>query len=165
VAYAIINTSQSKGEHRMKSPVPTLQKILNKAKISPRLQEAVKATIQALKDKDLALAYQITACKSYTTGTLKPSDRVHAFQEDRDYNEKTLKGSVYCILDNIHHDLAWKLNQLASGMIVVGSNKIETMTSKGTHPIVKRIIFEHKAIEKDVYESKYARHTTSTWRS
>ena len=134
----------------MKNYIPTLQKIMDKAHISPWLHQAVMSTIKALKKKDLTLAYQITACKSLIIDCLEPNDKDHAFQEDQNYNQTQFKGqNIYSLLDGIHHDIAWQLNAMPSGMMAVGVFKgkvirIKEMKPTGTHPVVKRIKFEHK---------------------
>lgn len=135
----------------------TLKRILAKATISPTLRDSVLAMAQALKEKDYELAYQISACKSLITGVINPKDKTSSFQEDQDHNEKVLRNSVYCLLDCFHHNMAWALDQIPSGMMVVGKTrdgKLATaeMKHKGTHPIVKRIIYESKQIEKKVYK-------------
>jgi len=137
----------------MKNHIPTLKKILAKAHISPMLLTAVSETIRALEADDLALAYQLTVVKSFIMGRLEPNDKNHAFQEDQEFNETLFKGqNVYCLLDAIHHDIAWKLSQLPSGMMILSRGPkgavVEEMKSAGTHPIVKRIILERNRIHK-----------------
>jgi hypothetical protein len=132
----------------MKNQIFTLQKILNKARMSPMLSRAIKDTIQALEAQDLALACELSACKSFIIGFLDPKNKQYAFQEDNAYNKIALKDSVYCLLDNIHHDIAWKIGQLPSGMMIVGRGTIQEMKPSGTHPIVKRIIFEQNRVHK-----------------
>jgi hypothetical protein len=132
----------------MNKHIPTLKRILAKARISPMLQTAVEATIRALEAKDLALAYQLTACKSHITGSLEPQNKQYAFQEDQEFNKTQLKRSVYDLLDDIHHDIAWKLDAMPSGVVVVGVFKgnvlrAQEMEPAGTHPVIKRIKFEH----------------------
>lgn len=138
----------------MKNWIPTLKKILNKARISPMLNLAITDALQALQDKDLNLAYQLTACKSHITGSLEPQNKQYAFQEERDFNEAQLGNSVYGLLDNIHADIAWQLQKMPSGMISVGLSPngavrntfvvIREMKPAGTHPVVKRIALERK---------------------
>jgi hypothetical protein len=132
----------------MKNHIPTLKRILAKAHISPMLLTAVSDTIKALEADDLALAYQLTVVKSFITGRLNPNDKVHAFQEDFEYNSlvKGLGNSVYTILDIIHHDIAWKLGEMPSGMMIMSTGPkgatLKEMNPAGTHPIVKRIKLE-----------------------
>ena len=71
-----------------------LQLLLMNAVMSPMLKEAVSATIEALKNKDLKLAHQITACKSYVIGEINKKDTKHAFQEDEAANKRTLGDSL-----------------------------------------------------------------------
>jgi len=133
--------------------IPTLKRILAKARISHMLYQAVEDTIFALKTNNLDLAYQLTVVKSFIMGRLEPNDKNHAFQEDQEFNETLFKGqNVYCLLDAIHHDIAWKLSQLPSGMMILSRGPkgavVEEMKSAGTHPIVKRIILERNRIHK-----------------
>ena len=137
----------------MKNHLPTLRKILKKARISHMLYQAIEDTILALQTDNLDLAYQLTVVKSFIIGRLEPQNKEHAFQEDPDYNETQFEGnSVYCILDAIHHDIAWKFEQLPSGMMVMSVGPkgaaIKEMKPAGTHPIVKRIKLEQNRIHK-----------------
>ena len=136
----------------MKSHIPTLKKILAKAHISPMLHQAIEDTIQALQTDNLDLAYQLTVVKSFITGRLEPHNKEHAFQEDHAYNKKQLKESVYALLDGIHHDIAWKLDAMPSGMMIMSVGPkgpaIQEMKPTGTHPIVKRIKLEQNRIHK-----------------
>lgn len=137
----------------MKNHIPTLKKILAKARISPLLHKAVEDTIQAIQDKNLALACELTACKSFIIGSLEPKNKQYAFQEDNAYNKTQLKDSVYGLLDNIHHDIACKLGEMPSGMVLVsqGPNGVicNERKPKGTHPVVKRIKFEQNQLKKE----------------
>jgi hypothetical protein len=122
----------------------TLNKILQKGFMSPMLREAVTATIEALSKENYALAYQITACKSYVIGKINSKNTVYAFQEDEAANNKILGRSLYSILDGIHHEIAFAIDKMPSGMMVLSANGSIEMQHKGTHPIVKRIITEDK---------------------
>ena len=138
---------------KMKNWTPDLEKILKKGIISPRLREAVEAMVQALKDKDLNLAYQLSACKSHITGIINPKNKTYAFQEDHNNNKKALTASVYEILDFFHHDMAWAINAMPSGMVMLSSNgRMSEMKPKGTHPIVRRVQFEHRQCMKRAAE-------------
>jgi hypothetical protein len=149
VAYVKFLTPPNQGEHNMKNWIPSLKKILKKARISPLLRIAVEDTITALQTKDLDQAYQLTACKSHITGRLDPHNKQYAFQEDHDYNQ-TLnkdKASVYTILDVIHHDIAWKIDAMPSGMVTLCLGPkgpvAQEMKPAGTHPVIRRIKLEH----------------------
>lgn len=140
----------------MKNWIPSLQKILNKARISPWLHQAVLETIKALKEKDLALACELTACKSLITGSLEPRNRQYGFQEDRDFNATLNKdgATVYTILDVIHYDIAWQLGEIPSGRMMVssGPNGLvarERPNTKLIHPVVKRIQLERNRIRRE----------------
>jgi hypothetical protein len=128
----------------------SLTKALKKGVMSPLLRTAIEATLKALDTKNLKLAYHITACKSLITSNLDPKDKVHAFQEDGDANEEALGNSLYSILDGVHFQLANVLQRIPSGMMIMYARGIHEMTSKGTHPIIKRIIAERKAIHDNV---------------
>ena len=132
----------------MKNYKPILNKILERGVISPTLRKAIEAIIKALDENNLNLAYQLSVCKSYVAGRIDPEDKVHAFREDSKKNEKLFKRNVYCILDDIHHDIALAIHALPSGMMIVGRGKVQEMKSKGTHPIIKRIKFENDALNK-----------------
>ncbi|MBE3143809.1 MAG: hypothetical protein IMZ61_07795, partial [Planctomycetes bacterium] len=100
-----------------------------------------------------------TTVKSYITGTINPKDKANAFQEDREANEKIFGNSVYCTLDGIHHDIAFALDELPSGMMTMhGNGKVHEMKSKGTHPIVRRIKYEHCQIKKDAEKRRWDVH-------
>jgi hypothetical protein len=123
-----------------------LTKALKKGTVSPTLRNAITATVEALDKDDLNLAYHLTACKSFIVGEINPKDKVHAFQEDGAANEKAIGNSLYCILDGIHFQIAMAVDQMPSGMMVLSACGSTEMTHRGTHPIVKRIIAEQRAI-------------------
>ena len=121
----------------------TLIKVLKSGTMSPMLTRAVLETVKAIKEGDIDLAYQITACKSHICGDLDQNHRTYAFREDRAANEKKLGNSIYGILDGTHFHLAMKLHKIPSGMMVFGGGHVvEEMKHNGKHPIVKRIAFE-----------------------
>lgn len=125
----------------------TLTKILKKGTMNQNLRDAVTATVEALDQKNIKLAYQLTACKSFICGVLNPKDKKHAFQEDSAANEKALGQDLYCILDGIHFDLAMRVNQMPSGMMSMSAGgRVTEMKHEGTHPIVQRMLDEHKAL-------------------
>jgi hypothetical protein len=128
-----------------------IQIILNKGIISPRLRYAIEEILKALNANNWELAYQLTAVKSLITGVINPKDKVQAFQEDHEANEKILGNSVYSILDHIHHDIAFGLDEMPSGSKTLHANgKTSEFKAKGIHPIVRRIQYEHRMIVKDV---------------
>jgi hypothetical protein len=135
--------------------IKKLQFILKKAVISPMLKTAIENTIEAIKSKDLNLAYQITAVKSFITGEINPKDKSHAFQENCEKNEKILGNSVYSILDGIHHDLAFRNGSIPSGMMMFGVAKdgkkvCNEFKAQGMHPIIKRMKVEKNNIQKQI---------------
>jgi hypothetical protein len=132
-----------------------LNKALSKGSLSPMLRKAIEATVEALDKKNLKLACELTSCKSILIGALQPKNKVYAFQEDSDVNEKVLGNSLYVILDIIHHDLAWQIDEMPSGQAIfsAGPNGLviqERPSPKGTHPVVRRIKKERDAIKKSV---------------
>jgi hypothetical protein len=133
-----------------------LQNILNDGIISPKLRYAIEEIIKALNVLDWDLAYQLTAVKSFITGIINPKAKAYAFQEDHDANKKILGNSVYCILDGIHHDIAFAIDELPSGVMVLkGDGKISEHKARGVHPIVRRIKYEHQMIEKSVKQREH----------
>ena len=140
-----------------------LNKALAKGSLSPMLRKALEATVEALDKKDLKLACDITACKSILIGELQPKNKDFAFQEGRDVNEKLLGNSLYVILDIIHHDLAWILDEMPSGQAIFSAGpkglviqerplpigkRFRGILRKKLHPVVQRIRKEREAIRK-----------------
>lgn len=136
-----------------KSYTSILNKALKKGIISNKLKEAILAILEAFKTKDLNLIYQLSACKSLTCGGMSDStDKVHAFREDHDHNVKILGRSMYSILDALNHDVAIKIHQIPASMMIVSSKGyVSEMKNKGTHPIIKRILFEKRNIAKGIF--------------
>jgi hypothetical protein len=135
-----------------------LTKIATKGVISPRLFEAITEITVALKARNWELAYQLTAVKSYICGVVNPKDKKNAFQEDHDANEKMFKASVYMILDFMHHDIAFAMDELPSGaMVMSGNGRVQEMKSKGIHPIVRRMKYEHRVIQKEAEKARKER--------
>jgi hypothetical protein len=130
-----------------------VKKLLAKGFISPTLKLAIEESLKAIKNKDLELAYQLSACKSYIANKIDPKRRAfrsNAFQEDREKNEATLKASAYCIMDNFNADIAWTLQAMPSGMMTVYKTEsglvVESMKIIGQHPIIKRMKYEKKLL-------------------
>ena len=139
----------------IKTYVNKLNKALNKGTITPKLREAIIAILKAFEDKDLNLIYQLSACKSLICGKMSDAtDKIHAFREDEEHNEKVLLGdSLYGILGALNHEVAIKIHQVPAGMMIVDSRSrtVSEMKNKGTHPIIKRILFENRNIAKGIY--------------
>lgn len=125
-----------------------LFKILDTATISDQLFEAVKESILAIEKGDIDLAMELTAVKSLICGEgVDPI--VYHFREDTEHNRSTLGRSVYMILDSIHHDLAFKLGKIPSGMMILtGDGMRERSKTERQHPIVKRIQEERAVIRR-----------------
>ena len=131
----------------MKNALHNLNEILKHGIMSPLLKEAISETIKAINEKNLKLAYQISACKSYVVGKINPNDKRNAFQEDEEKNKELFERCIYSILDGVHHDIAFEIDSIPSGMVVfntVNGSKVKEFKSIGEHPIVKRIKYEDK---------------------
>jgi hypothetical protein len=121
----------------------------DKGKISPWLKKTLADIISALDAKDMNLACQLSAVKSFITSNLNPKNTRYFFQEDNKANEKILGERVYSLLDGLHHSLAFSLHEIPSGMMVCSSQGYtEFKPKKINHPIIKRINFERRQIEK-----------------
>ena len=128
----------------MKNCLPILNEILKHGVMSPMLKEAIKETIKAIKEKNLNLAYQITACKSYLVGVIDP-------QEDEEKNEELFDRSIYILLDGVHHEISFAIDSIPSGMMNLKYNgEVKKFQSNGIHPIIKRIKHEDEVIRKGV---------------
>lgn len=119
--------------------------------MSPLLRTALEDSLEALKAGNLNLAYQLSACKSFIVGVIDPEDSKNAFQEDQDANEKLLRDSIYHLVDVIHHELAWKLDQLPSGAALMSSQGMTTMHPSGAHHVIIRMNDERAAIMEKLY--------------
>lgn len=139
-----------------------LTAIASKGIISPMLFQAITEITVALKAQNWSQAYQLSAVKSYICGNLNPKDKKNAFQEDREANERTLKASVYMILDLMHHDIAFALEELPSGAMLLSDNgQAHSMKSIGSHPIIMRMKKEHRDIQK--WPGKARKYPLSDW--
>lgn len=82
-------------------------------------------------------------------GELNYKPKTHAFREDREANKKIFKGQdIYSLLDYIHYDIAYGIDAMPSGMMVLSAHGSQSMKSEGTHPIIKRIKLEQNYIRK-----------------
>ncbi len=125
--------------------VKQLNKILENAIISEPLKNAVKETIIALEGGDIELAYELTAVKSLVAGE-GADPEVNHFRENRQQNKRTLGRSVYALLDSIHHDLAFELTKIPSGMMILSADGMrEKAESEKQHPVITRIQEERAA--------------------
>jgi len=128
-----------------------LEKINQKAIISPHLKEAINEIINAINVGDIELAYELSVVKSFVTGGMDHNSNEHHFRENHEYNENVLGRSVYGELDSIHFDLAMSLKRMPSGMMILSANG---MTKKGEakreHPIILLIKSEREAIRNRV---------------
>ena len=151
-------------QKQAKSWLLDLQKIQAKALISPKLGEAVSEIQKAIEAKNWELAYQLTAVKSHVCSSLDV-EKKYAFREDREANNKTLKASVYSILDCMHYDIAFSSGETPSGRMIVGRRAtgqlvMAQMQMKGIHPIVRRMQLESRRTRREV-EAHINRRNTS----
>jgi len=131
----------------------SLNKCIAQARVSPMLKQACEDIKEAISQEDYSLAYQISACKSYITGSIDPDRHGHAFQEDEKYNRRNLGGCVYSLLDAIHFEMAEKANQMPSGMTMVTEKGVQTgYRPAGEHPVIQRIKYEDDTIRKECEE-------------
>ena len=133
-----------------KQMISELKTILKKAKINANLKKAIEETIKALNKNDLDLAYELSAVKSFVSGDLKAKGY---FREDDNYNTVHLGKSVYFILDDIHHELAFKIGEfrIPSGMMILTSTgTYKKEKSKKKHPIITMMEKERARIYKEL---------------
>jgi len=129
--------------------ITILNKILDKGKMNDTLRNAIIEVKEALANNDLELAYEVSAVKSYIASSGKDLPSYYHFIEDWKSNEEALGSSIYSLLDSMHHDLAFALNKMPSGMMVVSFNG---WRSKGPptreSPTLTLITLEHEEIRK-----------------
>jgi hypothetical protein len=125
--------------------ISTLDQILEKGKMSDDLRKAIIELKEALLQSDLDLAYEVSAVKSYVAG-MRAGPENH-FTEDTEHNRIALGRDIYCLLDTLHHDLAFSINKMPSGMMIVSA---DGWRQKGqperTSPTLALIVQEHEAI-------------------
>lgn len=102
-----------------------LNDILSKARMSPRLRDAVEAIRAALNTNNLYLATELSAVKGYIVSEMNMSPITGSelqarFREDGKHNEHVLGGrQVYDMLGSLHFDLAMALHQMPSGFMEI----------------------------------------------
>jgi hypothetical protein len=137
-----------------KTWIKDLVKARNRGKINPWLDKALEAIIKALVEQDWDLACQLTAVKSHISGVLDPKSG-YSFQENHRANEKILGTSLYCMLDGMHFSLSMVLDEMPSGMMVMGTTRVPLSKRTRTfvkdfrsknidHPVIKQIQLEHQ---------------------
>lgn len=135
-------------EMSFESEVRQLEEVLEKARMNSNLRDTVKETLSALRRGDLHLAYELSSVKSLVVGSLDAPARYH-FRENADYNRGVLGRDVYGILDTIHHNIAFRVGQIPSGMAVV---TLQGYKTKGkpvrSHPLVRTMERERAAIRR-----------------
>jgi len=128
-----------------------LDKILSKAKMSPKLREAIESIKEAIEKNDDELVADLSVVKSFIISVIDPSDKSSHFQEEEKYNRKVLGTSLYEYLDGLNYKYANITGTLPSGMIVYTyKGKQERGASKRKHPIIKLIEKEHNELIKNV---------------
>lgn len=140
-----------------------LRMILDKAKISPDLRKVVRGILEALERNDMRLASELSSVKSFVTGSMDV--RGYRFREDAEYNRQVLGGTdVYIILDGMHHELAFTLQEMPSGRTVLSSRGVGRMpdiSGRGrsalSHPLVRLIQQEKDATRRRVEKSRRKR--------
>lgn len=135
--------------HKTKGAIEQLNEILEKAIVSEPLKNAIKEAIIALEGGNSELAYELTAVKSLVTGE-EANPEVNHFRENIEQNRSTLGRSVYALLDSIHHDLAFGLGKIPSGMMILYATggMREKAESEKQHPVITRIQEERAAIQR-----------------
>ena len=131
-----------------------LNKILEKARISKDLREAVEEIKKAIEAGDVELAADLASVKSFIVGTLKKDKRFNNhFREDSEYNEKILGQDVYDILDEIAYDYALATDQLPPGMLIITSGgSYAREIPKKRNRILKLMKKEEEEINKKLRE-------------
>jgi len=128
-----------------------LDEILKKAKMSPKLREAIESIKEAIESKDYELVADLSAVKSFIASPIDISDKFNYFQEDEEYNRKVLGVSLYEYLDFLHHKYASMTGTLPSGSVIYTANgKQERGASKRKHRIIKLMEKEHNELIKNV---------------
>ena len=124
-----------------------LNRIHRVGEMSKPLDDAICATIKALQDGDIELAYELSAVKSLICGCGVDATEHHFF-EDTDKNRELLDGkSVYALLDGVHHELAYQAKKMPSGVSVISLGGIKNKEdSTIDHPVLERMRLEHKHI-------------------
>lgn len=137
-----------------KKAIKEIKEWLAKGRMSPMLRLALEDTMGALKKGDLQLAYQLTACKSFIVGTMRNrrENGHNFFRESMRLNTKALGYDLYYLLDGMHHDLAFAIGALPSGMCVLSKNPQGGITQHhmahtGTHPVIACMKMEQKETE------------------
>ncbi len=131
--------------------VKELDNILAKAKMSPKLREAIQAIKEAMEKGDRELVANLSAVKSFITPTINPKAKNDAFQEDEAYNEKKFDDSLYSYLDGLHFKYALATGTIPSGVIEYSLDGFKSRdTPKSKHPILKLMNEEDEAIKKEI---------------
>lgn len=123
-----------------------LKKSLKVAIMSEELRNAIKEILQALKKHNWDLSYELTSVKSYISGDI--NDISSPFREDDEYNKKVLGDSLYTILDLLHHEIAFLIDELPSGTYIITSKGYYTKKApeKTSSPTLRLIKEEHEKI-------------------
>jgi len=113
-------TSTISGPTKAEAELPLLRRARSQARMNDNLKHALDEIIGAIKAGNISLAADLTAVKSYISGSMGSDPKEYRFQEDSDYNKRLFGGKdVYEILDWLHHDLAFSSGTLPSGLTLL----------------------------------------------
>jgi hypothetical protein len=142
--------------------ISEIDRIRKNAKISPHLRSALDEISEALESGNIERATDLTAVKSYITGSLEHQPERNHFREDNDYNEKALGRSVYGILDTMHHNLAFATGTLPSGaMVLTAEGAYNRPQSTRRSPTLAMINKEHDNIYREA--AKESKERDARW--
>lgn len=132
-----------------KENLKILSKIIAESKISKPLREAVEEIKLGVIENNVDLVSELTSVKSLISGRLSNS-KEDPFNEDDDYNEKTLGNSVYSLLGTMNCDFSIKSDRIPSGMTIVSGGKFTSTahTDSSKNPMVKKINREFELCHK-----------------
>ena len=115
--------------------------------MSDALTKAIIEVKDALAKNDIELAYEVSAVKSYIAGERAGSE--NHFTEETEYNRSVLGGEdIYCLIDSMHHDLAFSIGKMPSGMMIISADGWRDKGQpKRTSPTLNLMMEEHQEIK------------------
>jgi hypothetical protein len=143
-----------------------LGRLRREAVVSPDLRAAIVEAERAMKAGNYALAEDLTAVKSYVTGSYPPHGggtvtpfteadslaRGDHFWEDGIANEEKFGETVYGILDSMTHELSIHSGNIPAGAVILTSPEVGKITMHergqpvGESPTLRLMREEHQAI-------------------
>jgi hypothetical protein len=115
-----------------------LKRLIERGKISDQLRQVVEASIIAIEKDDIPLASELTSVKSLVGNNMDNTN--YPFSEASEYNERQLGRSAYSLLDAVHHQLAFSIDEMPSGVVVISAGGYLTRgRSSIQHPLVALI--------------------------